>query len=358
MTGSDMYAMKRRAAKLEGNLSGWCFQGRPLEDHRMCPRKAKGGVCQCTKQGCPCAAANTPADQAGESQKPVVGADGKLTESVTPGPQGLQILEDLIHGSEEWHDARRGIMTASTVGQLITWRSLTAIEFECPDCGARPYDACTSKRDSKPISTLHPARATAAKDDDSPPILEPARNDYSRSLTLTLVAERLTGFTDPTWISGDMYRGIEDEPRAVAVYSENYAPVRTIGFMVRHFEGFRLGYSPDGLVGEDGLIEIKSRRQKKQLQTVLADEVPAENMAQLQAGLLVSGRQWVDYISYCGGMPMYVKRVTPDPRWFDAILAAVTEFERTANEMTAAYNQAIKGLPLTERAAEYGEITV
>jgi hypothetical protein len=82
--------------------------------------------------------------------------------------------------------------------------------------------------------------------------------------------------------------------------------------MVRDDWGFSLGYSPDGLVGDDGLIEVKCRRQKKHLQTILADEVPPENMAQLQCGLLVSGREWIDYVSYCGGMPMYVKRVYPD----------------------------------------------
>jgi predicted phage-related endonuclease len=129
-----------------------------------------------------------------------------------------------------------------------------------------------------------------------------------------------------------MLRGIEDEPRAVEVYSEHFAPVTTVGFMVRDDWGFSIGYSPDGLVGEDGLIEVKSRRAKKHLQTILADEVPAENMAQLQCGLLVSGRKWLDYVSYSGGMPLYVKRVEPDQRWFDAIVEAVEGFEFAASE--------------------------
>jgi hypothetical protein len=115
--------------------------------------------------------------------------------------------------------------------------------------------------------------------------------------------------------------------------------------MVRDDWGFRIGYSPDGLVGDDGLIEVKSRRQKKQLQTIVSDEVPPENMAQLQCGLLVSGRAWIDYVSYCGGMPLYVKRVLPDPRWFEAIVAAVSAFEDTAADMVAAYHEATKGLP-------------
>ena len=151
-------------------------------------------------------------------------------------------LPDLIQGTDEWHDQRRGIVTASVVGRLLT---------------------ATGK---------------------------PANNDTSRTLTAQLVAERITGWTDPVYVSDDMLRGTEDEPRAVDVYAEHFAPVTSTGFMVRDDWGFRIGYSPDGLVGDDGLIEVKSRRAKKQLQTILEDAVPAENMAQIQCGLLVSGR--------------------------------------------------------------------
>jgi hypothetical protein len=215
-------------------------------------------------------------------------------------------------GTEEWHDVRRGIVTASVVGQLITTKTL-----------------------------------------------KPAANDISRGLTATLVAERITGWTEPTYTSDDMMRGILDEPLARDLYSEHFAPVRECGFMVLTLAGGgRLGYSPDGIVGTDGLIEVKSRKPKKHLATILADEVPPENMAQIQAGLLVSGRKWCDYISYCGGMPMWVKRVWPDQRWFDAIGEAVEKFEETAAEMVAAYERSVKGLPMTKRNDYYREIEV
>jgi hypothetical protein len=217
----------------------------------------------------------------------------------------LTILPDLDQGSDEWHDQRRGIVTASMVGRLLT---------------------STGKV---------------------------ANNDTSRTLTAQLVAERITGWTDPVFVSDDMLRGHDDEPRAVAVYEEHYAPVETVGFMVREFDhGMRLGYSPDGLVGDDGLIEVKSRRAKKQLQTILEDEVPAENYAQLQCGLLVSGRAWIDYVSFCGGMPLYVKRIEPDPEWCEAILQAVTNFEVAAALMVADYEAAVAGRPTTERVIE------
>jgi len=221
----------------------------------------------------------------------------------------LQVFKDLEQGTDEWLAARCGIVTASVVGQLIT-----------------------------------------------PSTIKPAKNDKSRGLTESLAAERLTGYVEPMHVSADMERGTLDEPYAREIYSQYFAEATEVGFMVRDDWGFRLGYSPDGLVGDDGLIEIKSRNQKIQLATILADEVPLANMAQCQAGLLVSGREWIDYVSYCGGMPLYVKRVLPDKRWHEAIIAAVTDFEQDADEMFARYLGRIVSLPKTERINHYEEM--
>lgn len=208
---------------------------------------------------------------------------------------------DIAQGSEEWLAARSGLVTASVVGKLLT------------------------------------------------PTLKVADNDTSRGLLATLVGERITGNVDDVYISSDMWRGVEEEPFARDAYSEHHAPVTEVGFMLAEIDGHKVGYSPDGLVGEDGLIEVKSRQQKKHIQTILADAVPAENMAQLQCGLLVSGRAWIDYVSFCGGMPLWVKRVTPDPDWQSAIRAAVEKFEADAEKAIAAYRKAVKGLPVMQR---------
>ena len=224
----------------------------------------------------------------------------------------LHLINNVEQGSDEWLAMRRGMVTASVVGQLITAKTI-----------------------------------------------KPASNDYSRALTLNLVAERITGHTEPVFVNADMMRGNMDEPIARDAYSQYVGkPVEEIGFMVRDDIGsyFRLGYSPDGLVGDDGLIEIKSRRAKKHLSTILADEVPLENMAQIQCGLLVSGRSWCDYVSFCGGMPLWVQRVTPDPRWFEAIVAAVETFEQTAEEMVLDYRARVVYLPPTERIDYFTEI--
>jgi hypothetical protein len=223
----------------------------------------------------------------------------------------LTVHDDLLQGSDAWLEQRRGIVTASVVGQLVT-----------------------------------------------PKTIKPASNDDSRALTFQLVAERISGWVDPVYVNNDMFRGTMEEPRARALYAEHYESVREAGFMVRDEGTWKLGYSPDGLVGDDGLIEIKAPRAKKHLKTILSDEVPPEHMPQIQAGLLVSGRKWLDFISWCGGLPMWVKRVEPDQRWFDAITAAVRGFEETAAQMVADYERATQGLFPTDRVDYDAEIQV
>jgi putative phage-type endonuclease len=213
----------------------------------------------------------------------------------------LTILPELEQGSEEWFDQRRGIVTASVVGKLLT------------------------------------------------PTLKVADNDVSRGLTSTLAAERITGWTEDSAMTPDMWRGVEHEPYARDLYSEHFAEVEVVGFMLREEDDWRLGASPDGLVGDDGGIEIKCPRAKTHLRTILADEVPAHYMAQVQSSLLVSGRKWWDFVSFVGGMPLYVKRVLPDPKWFDAITAACIAFEQNAAQTVADYETRVADMPPTIR---------
>lgn len=255
--------------------------------------------------------------------------------------------------SDEWYDQRRGLVTASVVGSLLSIGRRTAIDYDCPKCGAEAKGKCVGLRDpSKELATLHSERAEYAKDQPSPLIIEPASNDTSRDLTRLLAAERINGWTEPTMTSDDMWRGVLDEPLARAKYAEHFAPVQETGFMTEDRWGFKIGYSPDGLVGDDGLIEIKSRRAKHQVKTVLDGGVPIEHMAQLQTGLLVSGRQWVDFVSWSGGMKMWVKRVYRQPIWFESIVAAVQAFEENCAETMRQYEEATHGFPDTERRIE------
>lgn len=216
----------------------------------------------------------------------------------------LHTFDHIEQGTDTWHDIRRGIVTASVVGQLLT--------------------------------------ATG----------RPASNDTSRRLTLSLVAERITGETEHVFMNDDMLRGHLEEPIARDMYAEHFSGgeiVSETGFMIRDDWGFPLGYSPDGLVGDDGLIEVKAPRAKGHIATILSGNVPERHMAQIQAGLLVSGRKWLDFISYYGGLPPFVKRVHADPKWHEAIVDAVAAFEQNAVEMTDRYLAATDGMPATER---------
>jgi len=214
---------------------------------------------------------------------------------------------DLIQGSDEWHAARCGLLTASEVKLILT------------------------------------------------PTLKIAANDKTRAHVWELLAQRLTRYTEPSYIGDAMLRGWRDEILARDLYSQHYAPVTEAGFITNDQWGFTLGYSPDGLVGDDGLIECKSRAQKFQIQTIAENEVPGEFMLQLQTGLLVTGRAWVDFISYSGGLPMFVKRVLPDMEIQGAIIDAATAFELTLAERANDYEDSLMSMPVvieTERHVE------
>lgn len=266
----------------------------------------------------------------------------------------LTIFDTLVQGSQDWFDARCGLVTASVAGGLITARKLGAIEHMCPECEAFASDPCVSlvRKGATPIKTFHASRHAVALEADIT-VLEPADNDTSRGIHLSLAAERITHNVEEMPMSRAMERGHIEEPLARAAYAEHKkVTVDQVGFMVRDFGTFRLGFSPDGLVGEVGAIEIKSRGQKPQVATVIADEVPAANVPQIQAGLLVSGREWVDYVSYSGGMELWDKRVYPDPAWHAAIVAATRQAEERITDIVIRYTRAVAGLPLMDRTPD------
>lgn len=206
----------------------------------------------------------------------------------------IKYYNDIIQGSEEWYAARRGLLTASEMKLILT-----------------------------------PAK------------LQYASNDKERAHLYELLAQRITGYTEPSYISDDMLRGREDECYARMYYENHYGAVQEMGFIINDKWGFTLGYSPDGLVGDDGAIECKSRKQKFQIETIIADEIPVEFMLQVQTGLLVSERSWIDFISYSGGLPMLTKRIYADAEVQAAIVNAATIFEEKLQEKLAAYNTSL-----------------
>ena len=261
----------------------------------------------------------------------------------------LTTFPEFEQGSDEWFDARRGLVTASVVGKLITVGPPAASSVACPSCNARPEFPCVSaaRKEPTPIKSLHDARVTAAA--SRPPVYEVANNETSRGLTSTLIAERIAGWTESGPTTWDMIRGVETEPYARDFYSAHYQQAECVGFMRLDADDWSLGFSPDGQVGTDGLVEFKAPRARTHLNTILSGEVPAHYVPQCQAGLLVSGRKWCDFVSFVGGLPVFVKRVYPDPDWFAVIEAACRAFEVRATEVVAEYREKVRDLPPTIR---------
>lgn len=219
----------------------------------------------------------------------------------------IKYYHDIEQGSDEWLAVRQGILTASEMRLILT------------------------------------------------PTMRTASNDKERAHMFEILGQRITGYTEPHYISDDMLRGHEDEVAARIRYAEHFAPVTECGFVTNDDHGVVIGYSPDGLVGDDGLIECKSRRQKYQIETILADEVPAEYLLQCQTGLLVTGRKWLDFVSYCGGLPMFVKRVWPCQEIHRAILDAALAFEQRLAAAQTRYDEWRNRQPVvihTERTIE------
>lgn len=224
--------------------------------------------------------------------------------------------EDVMQGSDEWKALRCGILTASEMKLIIT------------------------------------------------PTLKLASNDKEKAHLYELVSQRITGHVEEFYISDDMLRGHADEVDARILYHDNYAPVQEVGFITNDWLGFTIGYSPDGLVGDDGLIECKSRRQKYQIKTILecvaANTIPDEYLIQVQTGLLLTQRKWCDFISYCGGLEMTTIRVFPDTTIQSAIINSAIEFEKKIQDKVNQYHS-IRTSPFrmipTERRIEQ-EITL
>lgn len=151
-----------------------------------------------------------------------------------------------------------------------------------------------------------------------------------RSLRFEIICERLTGLTVDHYVSPDMERGTELEPLARAAYEiKTGVSVDTIGFVLHPSIKFA-GASPDGLVGADGLMEIKCPRPTTHIDYWLSKEIPALYQPQMLWQMACTGRQWCDFVSYCPEMPkhlqLFVVRFPRDDKRIEQMEAQVKQF--------------------------------
>lgn len=153
-----------------------------------------------------------------------------------------------------------------------------------------------------------------------------------------IVSEMLTGKpTESGFINADMQRGIELEPDARALYEQQRRVMVDETGLVIHPTIDRAGASPDGLVGSDGLLEIKCPKVHVHLDYILRGEPPSVYLPQMAWQAACCERQWVDFVSYCPALPddlsMFVVRFTPEQSYIKDLESAVREFLAEADHM-------------------------
>jgi len=155
-----------------------------------------------------------------------------------------------------------------------------------------------------------------------------------------LVVERLTNTQAESFTNAAMQWGTDQEPFARAAYEVAQNVMVEETGLVDHPTIPMAGASPDGLIGEDGLVEIKCPNTATHIDTLLTQTVPAKYITQMQFQMACTGRQWCDFVSFDPRMPakaqLFVKRVMRDEAFIKEI---ETEIKKFLAEVTAKVEQ-------------------
>lgn len=157
-----------------------------------------------------------------------------------------------------------------------------------------------------------------------------------------LVCERLTETVEESFSSKEMAWGTEKEPEARAAYAFLHADgleVTTAGF-VDHPTIPMAGASPDGYVGEDGLIEVKCPNSAGHIETLLTGAIKSNYITQMQWQMASTGRQYCDFVSYDPRLPdhlsLFVKRIPRDQKFIIELETEVSTFLREVSAQVEA----------------------
>jgi len=187
----------------------------------------------------------------------------------------------IAQGTKEWHQLRLGKVTASRVADIL------------------------AKTKTGPSAS---------------------RQNYLIELAL----QRTTGIIQESYSNSAMEWGTQTEPQARVAYE-----VRTNNFVdqvafIEHPSIDWFGCSPDGLVSDRGLVEIKCRHSASHWETIKLDEIPKKYWIQMQAQLACTGREWNDYVSFDPRMPersqLYIKRVFRDEEFISEMESEIKNF--------------------------------
>lgn len=147
----------------------------------------------------------------------------------------------------------------------------------------------------------------------------------ARTYMLQLIAEKMTRELTQMSDNADMARGRELEPMARKAYEfRTDNDVVETGIILNH----GVGASPDGLVGDNGAIEIKCRRSHHHIDALIKNEMPDEYKAQVQGFMYISEREWVDFVMYHEKLRMFIKRVHRDDVYIKTLAECLSIFQQ------------------------------
>jgi putative phage-type endonuclease len=180
-------------------------------------------------------------------------------------------------------------------------------------------------------------------------LMATTRNGYGASRATymgELIAERLTGKPAERFQSEAMKWGVDNEPHANSAYVFfKDVQIEPVGF-VPHPSIENSGASPDGLIGADGMVEIKCPLTSTHIETLITDTIAVRYIYQMQWQMACTGRQWCDFVSFDPRMPpsmqMYCKRIERNPKTIAELERAVREFLKELDGKIAALNARLK----------------
>ena len=189
-------------------------------------------------------------------------------------------------------------------------------------------------------------KVTASKVAD---VIARTKSGYSASrenYLAQLVVERFTGTVAESYSNAAMQWGTDQEPFARAAYEHATGVlVEECGFVL-HPEISESGASPDGLVGDDGLIEIKCPSTATMIDQLLTETVPGKYVTQMQWQMACTGRQWCDFVCFDPRMPeglqLYIKRVDRDDAYIADLASEIRKFLAEVEAKVSALQRLIK----------------
>ena len=255
-------------------------------------------------------------------------------------------------GTPEWHSARAGLITASCFADAI---SMVGGLDDRQEKYVKAFLSGMSQKAALEIAGYKAAptaesvrRALAGEKVGQPSDIA---KRYAGDLAIERVSGRPHGEPPKAWV---LERGHEMEAAARMLYEARTRSFVTEAGICVTDDGL-FGYSTDGLVNDDGLIEVKAPIDSSKILAMWQTGDTAEYDCQMQGGLWISGRKWCDFLMYVPdlavvGKDLYVKRIYRDEAFIDAMVEKLAEFDKLVGQYEAVLRSAV-GRELMQEAA-------